>query len=535
MLVCHAIKSLLRPRHRNRKMSLPLPPNGYSLHSDAASDAKRSIEAILNSKPHPVISLLLTGGGMQAIPWFLGVPGASKCIMSAEVPYSRASSEKVVLDYTGIADKTGCSREHAIQLAKAAYQKCNEAMLSDQCSGLHTYVENISKIVGVGCTAALASSDPKKGDHRCHVAVYSNTHCDTYSLILTKGARDRITEDTVCSQLVVDAVTQHLGLPLPVNSVLHHAILAVNTTHANAAPEIIVSTRSDHLNPLESIYQRKAKHTIQFRRHETHHSPRHLHLEDVRVPAGSIVYPGSFNPLHEGHLSLVKASLEQLRIDHAKNRPREMFEPPLVIFEIGAINADKPPLPRDEIDRRLSQFDRKSNHLFEQFGLVNFAVSITSEPLFVEKSAIFRNCRFLVGADTMVRLVNSKYYIDEEGDGDQMPRGSLTLAHQRSITNMASALTTIVENGCSFIVGGRAKTTPSGETVFETCDKIMRASYGEITGAIPKASNEISPHLSCSVDQILPRKVANMFRSLPEEQFRLDLSSTEIRNRAKSK
>jgi hypothetical protein len=89
-----------------------------------------------------------------------------------------------------------------------------------------------------------------------------------------------------------------------------------------------------------------------------------------------------------------------------------VFRPPLVVFEIGALNADKPPLPREEIVRRLSQFDVESNPLLAQYGITNFAVSITSEPLFLEKSYIFKGCHFVVGADTMVRLVNSKYYAD---------------------------------------------------------------------------------------------------------------------------
>jgi hypothetical protein len=573
------------------------------------------------------------------------------------VPYSRAASEKLIFEYTNTAEKHGCNAENAIQLAKAAYLKSCELLLRDNSHNLSTYLNDISSVHGVGCTAALVSANPKRGDHRCHVAVFSNTSCDVYSITMNKGQRDRAEEDLLCSQLIVDAVMRQAGFPLRDGSLLA-SVQPASAYISTAAPlEQVTIASTTHDDPLELIYQRRAQHVLFIKRPSswqpvrphsaaTPDSPSmfkdlYLSLADARIPAGSIIYPGSFNPLHEGHLALVRAAIAKMEgefLAQAATRKRSVsdlalestgqevrtFRPPLVVFEIGALNADKPPLPREEIIRRLAQFDAENNPLLAQYGITNFAVSITSEPLFLEKSYIFKGCNFVIGADTMVRLVNSKYYVDpvvvpaggekrvgemsvpgvisssasassssgapittvrvdadgcttttttvststhttttsttisttrtDEGHAGQAPhevppslaeqKARQERAQQRNITNMVAALTRIAENRCTFIVGGRAKTlvpavsiassaesAAAASTVFETCDMILRESYAGITGASAASSASTSVVESVTVVEVLPRRVCDMFRSLPEDAFRLDLSSTEIRNR----
>jgi hypothetical protein len=80
----------------------------------------------------------------------------------------------------------------------------------------------------------------------------------------------------------------------------------------------------------------------------------------------------------------------------SKNAKKNWNEIP-IIFEISAINADKPPIPHEELIRRIKQFDPYTNEVLKAFNLTNIAVSITSEPLFLQKSDLFRNCEFLIG------------------------------------------------------------------------------------------------------------------------------------------
>jgi hypothetical protein len=80
----------------------------------------------------------------------------------------------------------------------------------------------------------------------------------------------------------------------------------------------------------------------------------------------------------------------------SKNSKKNWNEIP-IIFEISAINADKPPIPHEELIRRIKQFDPYTNDVLKSFNLTNIAVSITTEPFFLQKSDLFRNCKFLIG------------------------------------------------------------------------------------------------------------------------------------------
>lgn len=125
----------------------------------------------------------------------------------------------------------------------------------------------------------------------------------------------------------------------------------------------------------------------------------------------------------------------------------------MVVFEMAAINADKPPLAREEVHSRLKQFDAQSE-LFRQYNITNFAVCVTSEPLFVGKSGLFRECSFVIGADTLARLIDPKYYGSGGRDGDST-----------AVLGLVSALMEICSNGCSFVVGGRRS---DGSSTFDT-------------------------------------------------------------------
>src|SRR4029077_5417996 len=93
-------------------------------------------------------------------------------------------------------------------------------------------------VIGVSCTASLASARPKKGDHRCHVATQSAGGTSAYSLVMQKGARDRVGEERLVGQLILHALARAAGLPnvpclklMPNESVLEE--------HVTAAPLLV--------------------------------------------------------------------------------------------------------------------------------------------------------------------------------------------------------------------------------------------------------------------------------------------------------
>src|SRR5262249_7912130 len=137
-----------------------------------AASVPRLVES-LHAKPRPC-ALAVTGGGASAVAALLAVPGASRTVVEALVPYH----ERSLAEFLGREPQQHCSVEVARELAAAASRRAPR--LTGDAGAL-----------GLGCTASLATDRPKRGDHRFHVGVHARTHRATRSLTLAKGARDR--------------------------------------------------------------------------------------------------------------------------------------------------------------------------------------------------------------------------------------------------------------------------------------------------------------------------------------------------------
>ena len=121
----------------------------------------------------------------------------------------------------------------------------------------------------------------------------------------------------------------------------------------------------------------------------------------------SLILSGSFNPLHEGHVELLKASSKEF-----KKNP---------LFEISIKNVDKSEINFNDLMDRINQF-RSLGKLV-----------VTNSEKFEEKSKIFKESIFVIGYDTALRLVDNKYYNDD----------------------FRKSLKIIEKNNCSFLVSGR--------------------------------------------------------------------------------
>src|SRR5438552_6213805 len=112
---------------------------------------RRLIEAI-HAAPFKCV-LALTGGGTQAVALLLNVPGGSRTILETVVPYG----EQALTDWLGRRPASFCSPETSREMARRAYARAS-------------WLAPGEEVVGLGCTASLATNRPKKGDHRLHIA-----------------------------------------------------------------------------------------------------------------------------------------------------------------------------------------------------------------------------------------------------------------------------------------------------------------------------------------------------------------------------
>lgn len=141
------------------------------------------------------ICLVVTGAGTQALYWLFAEPGASRTVLDAQVPYSSAALNK----FTGRRADQHVSAEEARLMAERALERAR-SLSADGDDIL---------LAGVSCTAAIATDRVRRGENRCHVAFASSDgRGAVWSLVLTKGERDRGDEEELTSRIVLNAIAE---------------------------------------------------------------------------------------------------------------------------------------------------------------------------------------------------------------------------------------------------------------------------------------------------------------------------------------
>src|SRR5437762_12922467 len=140
-------------------------------------------------------ALAITGGGSGAIGELLRIPGGSRLLIEAQVPYD----ELALATFLGFAPAQACSSDTAIAMARTARARAARLVPPGTQAG--------TDLVGLGATAALVSERPRKGEHRFHIAFADSTganaagiaHC---TCVMAKGRRDRAAEEDIVSRAI---------------------------------------------------------------------------------------------------------------------------------------------------------------------------------------------------------------------------------------------------------------------------------------------------------------------------------------------
>ncbi|GLJ30165.1 hypothetical protein SUGI_0596700 [Cryptomeria japonica] len=74
---------------------------------------------------------------------------------------------------------------------------------------------------------------------------------------------------------------------------------------------------------------------------------------------------------------------------------------PFHATNLSAINVDKPPLTLKQIKDRVKQFEA-----------IGKTIITTNQPYFYKKAKLLPDSTFIIGADTVARVVDPKYYGD---------------------------------------------------------------------------------------------------------------------------
>lgn len=275
-----------------------------------------------------------------------------------------------------------------------------------------------------------------------------------------------------------------------------------------------------------------------------------------------IVLPGSFNPVHEGHINMGSAAVEAMRRHNRRDKSngsadgtkcsnvddRHDWE---VVFELSATNVDKPPVPLPTLWSRVQQFvnvrqptqaqvadsaalgaqaftaptqgaalpaSRSSSSASASTVSTprQYPIVITRAPRFIDKALLFPGCSFAIGYDTAARLINPKYY--KGGDENEM----------------IAALFALQLKGTRFLVAGRLESAAPVATPITP----LPLSTSMSAGAAPADSPVASPTMADDADRFLtlddllpsiPPILRPMFIGISESEFRSDVSSTQIR------
>jgi nicotinic acid mononucleotide adenylyltransferase len=319
---------------------------------------------MIHNSPQKIV-LAVTGGGTEAIGELLRHGKGSDTILEAIVPYSK----EALIDFIGKEPIRYASPDTAKDIAMSAYRRALY-LNAKQESTSHEI------LIGIGVTSKLTNVENEREGrkHEIHFAYQSYYKTGTSSMYLksstTREEQEHITSDFIIEKVGRICVPDKKIELVSLNDTLVEEIVDKEAEAERSVADLLLKT-------LENINSNK-------------------NCEPLKVDMGicdvkrKVILSGSFNPCHKNHVEMARI---------AANKYKEK-----ICFEISLANVDKPPIDF------ISLKDRVNSILEHRDEIFMGNIYITNSPLFADKAILFPDSVFLIGADTLNRLFNDKYY-----------------------------------------------------------------------------------------------------------------------------
>ena len=331
-----------------------------------SNNFQKDVAKILNDSPI-IAHVSITGGATRFIGDYLSLGGASKTLVGVSVPYHFAELNNFLC-----AEPFGkcCSKETARQMACKSYYLAKHSKFNEDEKGFP---------VGIGVTCSLTTGKGERvgRENKAFICLHSHELTQEFTIQFF-NLRDREGQEKHVSDYIFSCILTYMKA---VKDKMGYHFSNIDNTVLKQFNRLVpqISVDFDSSNRREESIKKV--------------------LEKYQSKKNIIVFSGSFNPFHDGHLCV----FEQCKKLSLK------IEDCVILIEVAANAHGKPPTDNISLRDRINTIKGKTGHL---------DVAFSRTPLFVDKAKEYidlgyEKVIFAIGYDTYERI--KEHHDDENG------------------------------------------------------------------------------------------------------------------------
>jgi nicotinic acid mononucleotide adenylyltransferase len=297
-----------------------------------------------------LLHIATTGAGPRLLQTIWDNTGISEYFNGAEMPY-KTTQTRAVLGHAP--DQGYVAEDVAYDLAMASYLRAAETKVVEALAG---------DPIGLGISAAVASNRWPHGGHRAHMVLITKDRV-VYRLVnLVKGTGKEVRQyhDQEIASAMVGLLLAALTGELPAEPACEERAL-----------------ERFHLYPVFGTDGTRRKHSAGGRR---------LYL------------PATLNPIHEGHRFMCRAAEE--------SQTEDGIGPVRAIYLVSSVSPHKGRLSVQQMLMTAGMLRAERWREEYEPRMVEFT---HDEPLFIDKARKREGSTFIIGADTMQRMLDPQW------------------------------------------------------------------------------------------------------------------------------